>query len=486
MEKQLTQSWLHSLSDHNTQAQNVRDNPNYWARDASTLRSTSNIHNLDFGTGASIYDALSSAIDATSQELILVTCFWARSETLDTFNQCLRALSSKGQNAGKKIRVRICFSSSSLFQKLFHPSTPHGKIYPSGTWSGTLGLPESHELPGLDMQVKSIFFLPIGIIHPKFIIVDRKYVFVPSCNISWENWFEGCISLSGPIVGQFVQYWSKFWVAPGHRDTELSGAVEETEDIELHENERAAGSELGIPARSHQSFSNLLVHATLGLPSIPTIFLPSSHHINPRFRFPWQAHAPAPPTPLNTFLLSAMKHAEQQIYIQTPNLTSPPVLHALLDALRRGVNVRILTSERLMILEQLVTAGTTTSRCVKTLISRYERLRNTPSASRESLVRAEEGRLEMGELTIAYYEPRRGLGGKTAKGEPVQSHLKLTIVDEELVVLGSGNMDRASWYTSQELGVAFFSKELSSSIKDSLEQVMEGRRRVAFDSSTGS
>ena len=35
-----------------------------------------------------------------------------------------------------------------------------------------------------------------------------------------------------------------------------------------------------------------------------------------------------------------------------------------------------------------------------------------------------------------------------------RSHIKCTVVDEEVIVLGSGNMDRASWYTSQELGVA--------------------------------
>lgn len=132
-----------------------------------------------------------------------------------------------------------------------------------------------------------------------------------------------------------------------------------------------------------------------------------------------------------------------------------------------------------MILEQLVTAGTTTSRCIKTLISKYRHLR-FESASQESLVRAEEGRPEIGSLKIEFYEPRRSDGGK---GEPVQSHLKLTIVDDELVVLGSGNLDRASWYTSQELGVALFSRELAGTIGTALGKVLEGRKRVVYDGS---
>lgn len=47
---------------------------------------------------------------------------------------------------------------------------------------------------------------------------------------------------------------------------------------------------------------------------------------------------------------------------------------------------------------------------------------------------------------------------------PVKLHLKMTIIDDEITVLGSGNMDRASWVTSQELGVAIFSEQVSRSL----------------------
>lgn len=53
---------------------------------------------------------------------------------------------------------------------------------------------------------------------------------------------------------------------------------------------------------------------------------------------------------------------------------------------------------------------------------------------------------------------------KSGPGEPVKSHLKLTVVDDEVTVLGSGNMDRASWFTSQELGVALLSREIAESV----------------------
>ena len=72
-------------------------------------------------------------------------------------------------------------------------------------------------------------------------------------------------------------------------------------------------------------------------------------------------------------------------------------------------------------------------------------------------------------MKIEYFVP-----GRRDK-EPKQSHLKCTIVDEELVILGSGNLDRASWYTSQELGVAFFDKAFARKLRGDLEGVLEGR-----------
>ncbi|KAK4982489.1 hypothetical protein LTR66_009246 [Elasticomyces elasticus] len=288
--------------------------------------------------------------------------------------------------------------------------------------------------------------------HPKFIVVDRRRVFLPSCNVSWEEWFEGCVELSGAIVDQFVHFWEDFWKSSHDATIELpnpldlSGASEEP------------------------------------LLEVTPIFLPSSHHRNPRFRpFPWQPVSAPPRTPLNVFILKAIAAAEQSVYIQTPNLTAIPVLSSVLNALRCGIDVSILTSERLMILEQLVTAGTTTSRCVRKLIKRYKKIQR-----QYSLTAAEDPESgippALGALKVSYFQPR--IDSKDVH-EPVQSHLKLTLIDDEIVVLGSGNMDRASWYTSQELGVAFFSRSFAARVRCTVDEALRGRVRVVFDSSAG-
>jgi len=220
--------------------------------------------------------------------------------------------------------------------------------------------------------------------------------------------------------------------------------------------------------------------------SVQSIFLPSPHHVNPSFSLlPWRDCPPPPPTPLNTFLLTAIGHAQKSIYMQTPNLTSPPVLSALLAALKRGVNIEILTSDKLMILEQLVTAGSTTSRCVKTLVKRHRRLISAYKRedSKDFAVLEGQPTVAPGKLKVSFYRPKAASDRVGTAAEPVQSHLKLTIVDGKWTVLGSGNLDRASWFTSQELGVAFHSPEFANDVVGEVRRWMDDRRLEVYDSS---
>ena len=135
-----------------------------------------------------------------------------------------------------------------------------------------------------------------------------------------------------------------------------------------------------------------------------------------------------------------------------------------------------------MILEQLVTAGTTTSRCIKKLVQRHKKLylrTRRPANDEEAAISPS----QPGRLLVSYFEPANGAKGRgEEEGEPQQSHLKMTIVDGEVLVLGSGNLDRASWFTSQELGVAFFDGGLVGSVERVVDEAMVGRSRLIYDS----
>ncbi|KAJ4304737.1 hypothetical protein N0V90_000264 [Kalmusia sp. IMI 367209] len=457
---------------------NFQDDPNYYAKYPRSLISASTVKSFTTGTGDAIYRSLAPLLETTNHELILVTCFWARSSSLKTLNAVLRNLSEKAIKRGtEKIRVRLCFSSSSLFQKLFHKQSVLGQMYQSNVWAKKLGLPDPQELGGLDIEIKSVFILPFSVMHPKFIIVDRQTVVLPSCNISWEEWFEGYISFSGPIVDQFMKFYELYWLRQDKGD--LLTTDGEENDKPWHAEEAKTDD---------QGHGHVAAHfSTAAKPSpisnIQTVFLPSPHRRNPRFRpFASPESIIAPPTPLNAFVLTLLAKAEKSIRIQTPNLTSPPVLTSLLKSLERGVSVTILTSAKLMILEQLVTAGTTTSRCISKLIRRYKSLTKPtrrPATDEEAAIPiAKPGRLQ-----VSFFEP---IGGLKARGreehEPQQSHLKMMIVDGEVLVLGSGNLDRASWFTSQELGVAFLSLNLVHEVESVVDRAIEGRSRLVYDS----
>ncbi|CAG8972185.1 hypothetical protein HYALB_00007327 [Hymenoscyphus albidus] len=425
----------------------------YYTADINKLITTSEPQKFSVGTGAQILSNVLPKCVSANHELILVTCFWADSSSRKMVGTLLEKLSSKGLAQGQKIHFRLCFSSHSKMQKLFGTSSPDGQVYPPDMWM-ELGLPSPALLMGLDLIVKCIFVRPFSVVHPKFILVDRKLAFMPSCNVSWEDWFEGCIELRGEICKALFYFWVAFW----SKNTDLPHLLQEDNEDQAANSKPADGEEV----------NNLIQHISVSQSApITTILLPSPHHRNPNFR-PFGKIPIVPHTPLNKFLIHIFETARQEIFIQTPNLTARAVIRALLSALIRGVNIRIQTSCKLMTQEQLVTAGTITEFEVWKLRRRHSKLRCVQQKKFTADPEIQEPKL--GTLDIAYYRPK-GKGGN----EPVKAHMKLTIVDEGIVVLGSGNMDRASWYTSQELGAAFFSKDMAKSIRSCVEEGLEGR-----------
>ncbi|KAL9128915.1 MAG: hypothetical protein Q9217_002505 [Psora testacea] len=447
-----------------TATQAFNDDPAYGINNPRKLLITSDVGHFIIGTGEQIINDIAPALYSANREIIIVTCFWAKSASQQRLTDSLRVLAARARGEKRLVHVRICFSSCSLWQKLAHTSSLDGEAYPPITWPGTFGLPSLEELTehgvtgaiGVSLTVKSVFIKPFSVIHPKFIIVDRKQVFLPSCNISWENWFEMCIELQGEVVANFVEFYRDFWAR--------GDGSKATEDL-CKENSGHYPENIG-------SAPNIIYRSWMNAKSVPTVFLPSPPHKNPRFRPTCFLSPPLPPpTPLNIFLLTIFEHARHTIYIQTPNLTSPPVLGALHDCLMRGVSVTIVTSTRMMVLEQLLTAGTVTELCLRSLIRRHKKLTQEYAANQD----AEEARPRPGSLSIRYYKPA-DQGELVGMGtEPVKSHLKACFADGHITVVGSGNMDRASWYTSQELGVAFFSSELAKALQARLERSLIGR-----------
>lgn len=454
------------------------------------------MESFSIGTGASLYaQRLLPAMLAAEHEIILVTCYWARSKTLAGICRALeelarrrlaRARETREAQPQPPLRVRICFSSRSLFQKLLHTPSRDGYTYPASAWRATLGLPDPALLAaaGIDLVVRSLFFLPFSVMHPKFLVVDRRRAFMPSCNVSWEPWLEACLELVrgrpdgdgvDPIDG-LMEFYRGVW----ERDL----------DLEQHFPESTSAAQTRVDDDDSQELITSPADVSISLSHVPIsptaiTWLPSPHHRNPRFRpFPWQQDPSVPDTPLNTTLLRLFAEARRDIYLQTPNLTAPPAIAAVLDALARGVDVTIVTGRRMMVWEQILTAGTTAERCVGKLIAQHRRLcesaKTNASVQSSSTQPADDGHtvdieaqaLSPGRLRVSYFRPS---AGSAAEEEPVQSHVKMSIFDRESTVLGSGNMDRASWFTSQELGILICDAAFATAVRNTASQALEGR-----------
>lgn len=436
------------------------------------------------GTGLSVTTLLSSIIASAESEVLFVTCFWAPSESRQVFSNALRTLSERHVASGRKekVRVRIGFSSSGVWQKLSHPSTPKGKVYPPETW-GKLGLPSQQELEGLDMGVRSIFYLPFSVLHGKFCVVDRKVLVLPSSNVSWEVWGECASVFEGGIVNTFLKFWKGVWGFGLESESESESSSEE--DLLIADLDGAGSVDAGLtPIPAPVAMSEFPSNPAV---SYPTLFIPQPHHRNPKFRFPRLSCLSSestplvyPQTPQNAFILLAIGRAEKSVYIQTPNLTSQPLIDALAAAVRRGVVVELVTCRRMMLLEQIVTtAGVgVTEWCVKRLVKRVV-ANGLPDGERGAGGGGGRG------LWVYYYTGAAAVKREEEQAghvmrQAVKSHVKALVVDDRITVLGSANGDRASWYTSQEVNVAVFSEEFAGVVRRDLVSGLGGRLECVY------
>lgn len=442
------------------------------------------MESFTLGTGASIYSQkLVPAILTANHEVILVTCYWAQSKTLSDLCAALVDLATRRQQnqSANILRVRICFSSRSFLQKLFHTPSPDGYVYPPATWATKLGLPSPPLLAAgnIDLRVKSLFFLPFSVMHPKFLIVDRQRAFLPSCNVSWEPWLESCLGISRQSahhdpIDDLLQFYRQVWDKGLDLSVPLEPPPQAAHPLDQDQFSRHIQQMITSPA----DVSTKLID--IGVPSTAIEILPSWHRRNPAFcLWPWKDPVP-PKTPLNDALLKLFREATTEVYTHTPNLTSAPVIFEVLNTLGRGVDVTIITGRSMMVWEQLLTAGTTTSWCIEKLKKRYQRLLDSGRKRNRRLEQEadlEAQHISPGSLKIQYFKP---ITGSSLEEEPVHDHIKLTIVDREHTVLGSGNMDRASWFTSQELGILVHSDTFSEAIRTTVDRVVEGRSENVF------
>jgi hypothetical protein len=131
------------------------------------------------GNGVVTTEYLTDLLLQARTEVLFSTCFWASSPSLSLLHNALVALNERCRQDHRRVSVRIIFSSFSFQQKFL--SFKGTRLWKPISWT-KLGLPT--DLDCLDMTVFSRFKKPFGVMHAKFLVVDRAVVIMPSSNIS--------------------------------------------------------------------------------------------------------------------------------------------------------------------------------------------------------------------------------------------------------------------------------------------------------------
>ena len=238
-----------------------------------------------------------------------------------------------------------------------------------------------------------------------------------------ENWYELAIRLEGDIIQHLLHYYFHYFHPTGGEVPQLS--------IPPHP------IEMSFNFREQYGMSIYCLRSD----TVPIAFLscgPSRSGVLP--------FAPIRVIPTR-FQIEAITRARQSIFIQTPNLTSLAIIKALKQALLTTIQVTIYLPRNMMVLESLVTSWSTT-KCRVRLLQKWAR--RHPETN----------------LTVEWFQ---GDSDQEFVVDGDKTHIKFMVVDEELVIVGSSNLDRASACTSGEVNVAFsdqrLAKEILSAVK---------------------
>jgi len=329
---------------------------------------------------------------------ILITTF-----TYDRHSPCGKATAqalldlNKRHRGGPKLKVKFIISTlSELYfwkgpgirlprlQDFFAPLVT--------TTPKEFDLPFGKQVPNLDIEVKTFHKVVFGAIHSKLLIVDGHILVTGSKNIDafygfeYSAWFDGSIAMSAR--SDFTHAW---------------------------------GKDIG-PAPS-----NAVTHPRRG--ELPMLYLPRVPNAN--------LFVNRDDNPQDQAWIKAMQLAEKKVIIMSPNFTAKQIVSMTLDAVKRGIQVLVVTSFKYQ--DQLEYVYPFNEGSDKAAVDKmYQDLQNTnPDAVKN--------------LNVCWFLGKRVQPPKPAENE--MAHAKFMSVDDEFVIFGSGNQESQSWFHSREADV---------------------------------
>lgn len=466
---------------------------------------------------------VSNVIARAEREVFFITCNWSPSVAQRLIKNALIELSRRAGERNQRVVVKLMYDKATAASAI----DPHQRVSPATYSSKAIQLPAPEDVPNLDMEVVSLHKLVLGTLHAKFCVVDRKIAVIMSNNMEDNANMEMMTHLEGPIVDSIYDTALITWKhpleppLPSHNSPAAEGGLPTSSQEPLYL-DRGAGRDPERIVANGRSHADLPEHT----PEDPhydvdmageIIRMQSCYSTKPNESRLQAANRqlnlavkePIPPTgpeildghemtpyidtstpypvpiamvsrppygnvdsknvfvPQNEAWLSLIRNAKKHIFIQTPDLNAAPLIPALAEALKRGVEVTYYVCFGYNDAGEIIPGqGGTNEQAARSLLSLL------PKEGPERQL-----------LHIYDYV------GKD-QDHPIHQcfrtrccHVKILIVDGSVGIQGSGNQDTQSWFHSQEINVMVDSPEIMLKWRDGIERNQNTKMfgRVAED-----
>ncbi|KAM5349830.1 hypothetical protein ACJ41O_006335 [Fusarium nematophilum] len=449
---------------------------------------------------ADVVRHLSNLIVRAEKEVLFITCTWSPSLAQQLVKSALIELSRRAGSRGQRVVVKIMYDKPSLANVL----GPHQHIEPQVYTSGPIQLPDPEDVPHLDLEVASLHKFVLGTQHAKFCIVDRKIAAVMSNNMEDNDNMEMMVHVEGPIVDSIYDAALITWNdafqpgLPSHDAPATAGGLS-TPDEDPHllgyGKEEVAKDGDRLPEHTPQDphYDRDICGETRRMQSCysaephETRLEAANRQLNQTVKTPVESTGPqiqdgeemtpyictttAQPVPMalvsrpaygcidsksvqvpqNEAWLSLVRNAKQSIFIQTPDLNAAPLIPALAEAIKRGVEVTYYVCFGYNDCGEMIPGqGGTNDQVAQALVASLGPERHL--------------------LRIYNYVGKDQDHPIHHTFKSRSCHVKLLIVDGRVGVQGSGNQDTQSWYHSQEVNIMVDSREICEKWREAIER----------------
>ncbi|KAJ4265269.1 hypothetical protein NW762_004554 [Fusarium torreyae] len=466
----------------------------------------------------------SNLIVRAEVEVFFITCSWAPSVAQRFIKYALIELSRRAGKRGNRVVVKIMYDKPGPSNAI----TPHQTVKTKSYTSKSIGLPSPEEIPNIDFEVVSLHRPLLGTLHAKFCVIDRKIAAIMSNNTEDNDNLEMMTHVEGPIVDSIYDTALVTWQNALHpqlpsleysaSDGGLPTSTQEPIYVErrtTHEQDEIAAEgdrQEALPEHTPEdpNYDDSLegeikrMQSCYSMKEGETRLQAANRQLNLAVERPIDPTGPdiqhgeemtpyistiideqpvpmalvsRPPygsidsknvhVPQNEAWLSLIRNAKHNIFIQTPDLNAAPLLPALVEALRRGVEVTYYVCFGYNDPGEMIPGqGGTNDQVAQALVASLP-----PNGPEHDL------------LHIYDYVGKDQDHPIHHSFKSRSCHIKLLIVDDSVGIQGSGNQDTQSWFHSQEINVMVDSPEICRKWREGIDRNQNTKQfgRVAKD-----